>query len=107
MSQQPSVNILSTRVRELIADYEALRKRNSALTADVTRLTNEIQSLKSQLENEEKRYNALMTAKMLSVADRDLDAAKQRITNLQRSVSHCITLLTEKESSNDGLSTEQ
>ena len=106
MSQQPSVNILSTRVRELIADYEELRKRNNTLTADVTRLTNEIQSLKSQLENEEKRYNALMTAKMLSVTDRDLEAAKQRITNLQRSVSHCITLLTEKESDNDGLSTE-
>ena len=106
MSQQSSVNILSTRVRELIAGYEELRKRNNALTADVTRLTNEIQSLKSQLENEEKRYNALMTAKMLSVTDRDLEAAKQRITNLQRSVSHCITLLTEKESDNDGLSTE-
>lgn len=106
MSQQPSVNILSTRVRELIAGYEELRKRNNTLAADVTRLTNEIQSLKSQLENEEKRYNALMTAKMLSVTDRDLEAAKQRITNLQRSVSHCITLLTEKESDNDGLSTE-
>lgn len=106
MSQQPSVNILSTRVRELIAGYEELRKRNNTLTADVTRLTNEIQSLKSQLENEEKRYNALMTAKMLSVTDHDLEAAKQRITNLQRSVSHCITLLTEKESDNNGLSTE-
>ena len=97
MSQQPSVNILSTRVRELIAGYEELRKRNNALTADVTRLTNEIHSLKSQLENEEKRYNALMTAKMLSVTDHDLEAAKQRITNLQRSVSHCITLLTEQD----------
>ncbi len=106
MSQQPSVNILSTRVRELIASYEELCKRNNTLTADVTRLTNEIQSLKSQLENEQKRYNALMTAKMLSITDRDLEAAKQRITNLQRSVSHCITLLTEKESNNDGLSTE-
>ena len=106
MSQETSVNILSARVHDLIADYEVLRKRNKALTADVARMTDEIQSLKSQLEKEQKRYNALMTAKMLSVTDRDLEAAKQRITNMQRSVSHCITLLTERESNYDGLSAE-
>lgn len=106
MSQESPINILSARVRQMIMEYKELRSKSESLSRDVDKLTAEIEKLKSQLYTQEQRYNALMTAKMLSVTDKDLEAAKMRINNLQRSVSHCITLLTEKESDNDGLSTE-
>jgi predicted nucleic acid-binding Zn-ribbon protein len=78
-------------------EYKELRSKSESLSRDVDKLTAEIEKLKSQLYTQEQRYNALMTAKMLSVTDKDLEAAKMRINNLQRSVSHCITLLTEQD----------
>lgn len=97
MSQESPINILSARARQMIMEYKELRSKNESLSRDVDKLTAEIESLKSQLNTQEQRYNALMTAKMLSVTDKDLEAAKMRINNLQRSVSHCITLLTEQD----------
>lgn len=81
----------------MIMEFKELKSKNESLSRDVDRLVNEIEDLKSQLHNQEQRYNALMTAKMLSITDKDLEAAKMRINNLQRSVSHCITLLTEQD----------
>ena len=84
MSQESPINILSARVRQMIMEYKELRSKSESLSRDVDKLTAEIEKLKSQLYIQEQRYNALMTAKM-------------RINNLQRSVSHCITLLTEQD----------
>lgn len=88
-------NILVTRVRQMILEYKELRKKNEALKADVEKLTQEVKELKEFQKMQQQEYDTLKTAKLLSIANPDIEAAKQRINNLQRSVAHCITLLTE------------
>ena len=97
MSQEAPITVLTTRVRQMILEYKELRKKHYALKGEVETLNGEIDGLKQQLAQEEKRYETLMTAKMLNVTDRDINNVKQRINKLQRSVTHCITLLSEQE----------
>lgn len=85
----------------MILEYKELRKKNEALRADVERLTTEVKELKEFQKMQQQEYETLKTAKLLSISNADIEATKQRINNLQRSVSHCITLLTEdKENQN-------
>ena len=56
-----------------------------------------IEDLKKQLEESEKKYNALMSAKMLNIADADIESTRKRINKLIRTVNQCITLLSEKQ----------
>ena len=45
----------------------------------------------------EKKYNALMTAKMLTIADTDIENTRKKVNKLIRTVNQCITLLSEKQ----------
>ena len=47
------------------------------------------------VENESK-YKELMDAKMLNIADGDLENARKRVNDLIRTVNQCITLLNER-----------
>lgn len=85
----------------MILEYKELRKKNEALKADVERLTNEVKELKEFQKMQQQEYDTLKTAKLLSISNADIEATKQRINNLQRSVAHCITLLTEDNENKD------
>ncbi len=56
-----------------------------------------ITELKKQLEEAEKKYDALMTAKMLSIADTDIENTRKKVNKLIRTVNQCITLLSEQQ----------
>lgn len=56
-----------------------------------------ITELKKQLEEAEKKYDALMTAKMLSIADTDIENTQKKVNKLIRTVNQCITLLSEQQ----------
>lgn len=56
-----------------------------------------ITELKKQLEEAEKKYDALMTAKMLSIADTDIENTRKQVNKLIRTVNQCITLLSEQQ----------
>lgn len=56
-----------------------------------------ITGLKKQLEEAEKKYDALMTAKMLSIADTDIENTRKKVNKLIRTVNQCITLLSEQQ----------
>ena len=95
-ANEKTLNTFATRVRQMILQYEELKKENSDLYALVAQHEEEIKDLQSQLRQEEADYNSLKMAKMLEVTDGDMETAQKRVAKLIRDVNKCITLLSEK-----------
>nr|WP_314644432.1 hypothetical protein [uncultured Prevotella sp.] len=90
------LNTFTTRVRQMILQYEALKKENDELYALVDQREQEIKQLQDELSQAEADYNSLKMAKMLEVTDGDMETAQKRVAKLIRDVNKCITLLSEK-----------
>ncbi len=90
------LNTFATRVRQMILQYEALKKENDELYELVDQREQEIKQLQEQLSRAEADYNSLKMAKMLEVTDGDVELAQKRVAKLIRDVNKCITLLSEK-----------
>ncbi|MBF1588561.1 MAG: hypothetical protein HXO25_02910 [Prevotella sp.] len=90
------LNTFATRVRQMILQYEALKKENDELYALVDQREQEIKQLQGELSQAEADYNSLKMAKMLEVTDGDMETAQKRVVKLIRDVNKCITLLSEK-----------
>lgn len=95
-ANEKTLNTFTTRVRQMILQYEELKNENSDLYALVAQHEEEIKDLQSQLRQEQENYRTLKMAKMLEVTDGDMEVAKKRVTKLIRDVNKCITLLSEK-----------
>lgn len=90
------LNTFATRVRQMILQYEALKKENDELYALVDQREQEIKQMQGELSQAEADYNSLKMAKMLEVTDGDMETAQKRVAKLIRDVNKCITLLSEK-----------
>lgn len=90
------LNTFATRVRQMILQYEALKKENDELYALVGQREQKIKQLQDELSQAEADYNSLKMAKMLEVTDGDMETAQKRVAKLIRDVNKCITLLSEK-----------
>ena len=90
------LNTFATRVRQMILQYEALKKENDELYALVDQREQEIKQLQEELSQAEADYNSLKMAKVLEVTDGDMETAQKRVAKLIRDVNKCITLLSEK-----------
>lgn len=90
------LNTFATRVRQMILQYEELKKENDELYALVDRREQEIKQLQRELDQAHDDYNVLKMAKMLEVTDGDMETAQKRVSKLIRDVNKCITLLSEK-----------
>lgn len=95
-ANEKNLNTFATRVRQMILQYEALKKENDELYALVDQREKDIKQLQSELSQAEADYNSLKMAKMLEVTDGDMETAQKRVTKLIRDVNKCITLLSEK-----------
>ena len=85
-ANEKTLNTFATRVRQMILQYEELKKENSDLYALVAQHEEEIKDLQSQLRQEQENYRTLKMAKMLEVTDGDMEVAKKRVTKLIRDV---------------------
>lgn len=90
------LNTFVTRVRQMILQYEELKKENDELYTLVDRREQEIKQLQRELDQAHDDYNVLKMAKMLEVTDGDMETAQKRVSKLIRDVNKCITLLSEK-----------
>lgn len=90
------LNTFATRVRQMILQYEELKKENDKLYTLVDRREQEIKQLQRELNQAHDDYNVLKMAKMLEVTDGDMETAQKRVSKLIRDVNKCITLLSEK-----------
>ena len=94
-AKEKTLATFSARVRQLIFQYQELKKENNELYAMVDERDKKIKLLESQVAQKQAEYNSLKTAKMLEITDGDLDGAKKQVAKLIREVNKCITLLSE------------
>ena len=90
------LNTFATRVRQMILQYETLKKENDELYTLVDQREQEIKQLQEELSQAQADYNSLKMVKMLEVTDGDMETAQKRVAKLIRDVNKCITLLSEK-----------
>ena len=88
--------LFTTRVRQMILQYNELKKENDELYAMVDKRDEELKRLRESLEHARKDYESLKTAKMMEISDGDMESAKRRLSGLIREVNKCITLLSGK-----------
>ena len=94
-AKEKTLATFSARVRQLLFQYQELKKENNELYAMVDEREKKIKLLESQVAQKQAEYNSVKTAKMLEIADGDLDGAKKQVAKLIREVNKCITLLSE------------
>lgn len=93
---EKTITLFTTRVRQLILQFNEVKKENQELYDMVGQRDEEIKQLKAQLSQTQNDYNSLKMAKMLEITDEDLETAQKRVAKLIREVNKCITLLSEK-----------
>lgn len=90
------INTFATRVRQMLLQYNALKKENVSLRKKVMKRDAEIADLKAELELWQAEYDNLKLTKMLEITDGDMETAQKRVAKLIRDVNKCITMLSEK-----------
>lgn len=90
------INTFATRVRQMLLQYNALKKENASLRKEVMKRDAEIADLKAELELWQAKYDNLKLTKMLEITDGDMETAQKRVAKLIRDVNKCITMLSEK-----------
>ena len=95
-ANEKTLNTFATRVRQMILQYEEVKKENNELYDLVDQHEKEIAKLEAQLKQAQSDYNSLKMAKMIEISDGDMEGAQKRISKLIRDVNKCITLISEK-----------
>lgn len=95
-ANEKTLNLFTTRVRQMLLQYKELRQENNDLYQMVDERDKEIVLLKAQLTQSQTDYQSLKMAKMLEITDGDMESAQKRLAKLIRNVNKCITLLSEK-----------
>lgn len=95
-AEEKTITLFSTRVRQLMLQYDKLRKENMQLKKTLQEREAEINNLEAMVKSTQDDYNSLMASKMLQAGEGDTEAAKARLAKLIRSVNKCITMLSEK-----------
>ena len=93
---EKTLNLFTTRVRQMILQFAEIKKENSELYAMVDERDAKIKTLEQKLEQADKNYQMLKMAKMLEVTDGDMETVQKRVSKLIRDVNKCSTLLSDK-----------
>ena len=86
-----------TRVRQMILQFQELKKENGRLQALVEEQATEIEELKARVTQADNDYNSLKMARMLEITDGNLDEAKERLSRMIRQVNRCIAILSDEQ----------
>ena len=86
-----------TKVRALILQFQNLKKENEELYAMLEKNEDDVRNLKQQLQDKQREFDAFKAAKMLEVADGDIQSARERLAKLIRDVNKCIAVLSEQK----------
>ena len=96
-SNEKVITNFETRVRQLILRFQDLKKENQELYAMVEKAEQDVKDLQAKLTQKDNDYNALKMAKMMTITDGDLEAAKARVQKMIREVNKCITLISDEK----------
>ena len=86
-----------TRVRQMILRMKELKQENQDLYAMMSEKELLIEQLKAKLTQQENDYQSLKMARMMEITDGDLEGAKDRLSNLIRSINKCIAMLSDEK----------
>ena len=86
-----------TRVRQMILQFQELKKENGRLQALVEEQATEIEELKARVTQADNDYNSLKMARMLEITDGNLEEAKERLAKMIRQVNKCIAILSDEQ----------
>jgi len=86
-----------TRVRQMILQFQELKKENGRLQDLLSEQAHEIDELKAKVAQAENDYNSLKMARMLEITDGNLDEAKERLAKMIRQVNKCIAILSNQQ----------
>ncbi|MBR2229673.1 MAG: hypothetical protein IJ886_05310 [Prevotella sp.] len=86
-----------TRVRQMILQYQQLKKENMQLQQQIGEQATEIEELKARVTQVDNDYNSLKMARMLEITDGNLEEAKERLSRMIRQVNKCITILSDEQ----------
>lgn len=96
-SDEQTLALFQTRVRQMLLQFKQLKKENEELYAMVDKAENEARELRAELKRKTDEYDTLKMTKMLEVSDADMDASKNRLARLIRDVNKCIAILSEQK----------
>ena len=87
------MELLATRVRQLVEQDKGLREQCRDLEASVAECNRQITDLQAQVKAVKAQYDNLKVARTLELSDSDTRNARQRLNHLVRDVDKCIALL--------------
>jgi uncharacterized coiled-coil DUF342 family protein len=90
------VKLFASKVRQLILQLQKLKQEKANLEDTIQNLKEENEQKSQALQALQAEYNSLMTGKILTIADNDIEISKRRINNMIRTIDKCITILSEK-----------
>ena len=96
----PNEKILAdfeTRVRQMILQYQQLKKENMQLQQQIGEQATEIEELKARVTQADNDYNSLKMARMLEITDGNLEEAKEHLAKMIRQVNKCIAILSDEQ----------
>lgn len=96
MSEKTIVDF-QTKVRALILQFQNLKKENEELYVMLEKNEDDVRQLRQQLQDKQREFDAFKAAKMLEVADGDVQSARERLAKLIRDVNKCIAVLSEQK----------
>ncbi|MBO7141180.1 MAG: hypothetical protein J6W19_11480 [Prevotella sp.] len=91
------LSTFQTRVRQMILRFQELKKEKEDLHAMMEAKDQRIKELEEQIAQMQKEYETLKMARMMTIVDKDLDGAKERVARMIRDVNKCITLLSDEK----------
>ena len=86
-----------TRVRQMILQFQELKKENGRLQTLIGEQATEIEELKARVTQADNDYNSLKMARMLEITDGNHEEAKERLAKMIRQVNKCIAILSDEQ----------
>ncbi len=91
--EEKNLQILETRVRQLILAYKEMIAERQQLHEVVRSKENKIAELENENHRLRAEYDTLKMAKIIEVSSDDVKATRARLSKLAKEVDKCIALL--------------
>ena len=93
-NEKKKLSIFESRMRYLILMHDELKKDYESMKSELEARKADVARLEKELAQKEADYAGLKMAKAIS-SDEDIEASKERLSELVREVDKCIALLNE------------
>ena len=95
--KEKALTDFETRVRQMILQFQELKKENNHLQDMLKEQAQEIDELKARVAQVDNDYNLLKMARMIEITDGNLEDAKERLAKMIRQVNKCIAILSNEQ----------